>query len=288
MVFISDVEMKNALVFNFYGNNEIIIKPCCWNQSLKTFSLKEFFKIKDFNYFLNMKFNNPKPLPKKLCTIKCDSCLGPVGHIQIRFLAECNLNCYHCFSTRHEKSILREKLMWYTLNNLRGFNLNILSLSGGEIMTSYDKLIEYLSSINSNDFKNIRFYTNGLLLDDNRIQTLKRISEKTGINYYFFISIDAITKETYEKVRIGGDFNKVINNLESVISAFSKNNVIVLNTIKKPNRHEAELFEDFYKEKFKLDDDHIYLSYDLLDIGGEDYILYKKIMDKSLRKLLTN
>ena len=32
-------------------------------------------------------------------------------------------------------------------------------------------------------------------------------------------------KETYEKIRIGGDFNKVLQNIKKTISLFSKNNV---------------------------------------------------------------
>lgn len=97
-----------------------------------------------------------------------------------------------------------------------------MRLSGsGEIFVYYDSLIPYLKSLNTKDFKNINFITNGNLLSDKHLEELKNISIQTGINYIFTYSVDAVTKETYEKVRIGGDFNKVLQNIK-------KNNISIL------------------------------------------------------------
>ena len=41
---------------------------------------------------------------------------------------------------------------------------------------------------------------------------LKEISDFTGVNYTFVISIDGCTKDTYEKTRINSNFEKVIEN----------------------------------------------------------------------------
>lgn len=86
----------------------------------------------------------------------------------------------------------------------------------------YDNLIPYLKNLNTQDFKNIKFFTNGNLLNDKRLEELKNISIQTGVNYIFSYSVDAVTKETYEKIRIGGNFNKVLQNIKKTISLFSK------------------------------------------------------------------
>ena len=56
----------------------------------------------------------------------------------------------------------------------------------------YDNLIPYLKSLNTQDFKNIKFFTNGNLLSDEHLEELKNISIQTGVNYIFSYSVDAI------------------------------------------------------------------------------------------------
>ena len=61
---------------------------------------------------------------------------------------------------------------------------------------------------NTTNVVDIRFNTNGSLLNEKK--SLELID--SGLTR-IMISLDAVKKETYEKVRIRGDYNKVINNI---------------------------------------------------------------------------
>lgn len=257
---------NNHLIIQYDDTSDkpILIRRCCWSSNVARLSLKEFLKIKDIIDYAS-KLDPPKK-EVDICKDNCSEISNSIENIQILISRNCNLHCYHCFYNDHKDTKTMITLNNYCLNKLKGYNLNTLRLNGsGEIFTYYNDVIKYLRSINTQDFKNIKFFTNGNLLDDKRLEELKDISNKTGINYIFYYSVDAITEETYKKVRIGGDFNKVLHNIEKTLSLFSKENVLISFSIKKPNREEAKLFRQFYKEKFKIDDNYLCMNYDFLN-----------------------
>lgn len=265
--------------FNDKSDKPIEIRRCCLSSIVSRLSVKEFLKIKDIiDYVSKLDF------PKKeigICKDSCSEISNSIENVQILISRNCNLHCYHCFYNDHKDTKIMITLNNYCLNKLRGHNLNTLRLNGsGEIFTYYDDVIKYLRSINTEDFKNIKFLTNGNLLDDERLEELKDISNKTGVNYIFHYSVDAITEETYKKIRIGGDFNKVLHNIEKTLSLFPKENVFISFTVKKPNREEAKLFRQFYKEKFKIDEDFLCMNYDFLNKENDiDKKIYYELND---------
>lgn len=265
------------------ATNSIDFMRCCWSSCKTELSLKEFFKIKDI-----IEYGSKISLVENtfgMCNENdCSKMSSSIENVQVSLLKACNLNCYHCFNTVHKDSSIRIKLNTYCLNKLRSHNLNTLRLSGsGEIFVYYDSLITYLKSLNTQDFKNIKFFTNGNLLSDERLEELKNISIQTGVNYIFSYSVDAVTKETYEKIRIGGDFNKVLQNIKKTISLFSKNNVFLMFTIKKPNREEAKLYHQFYKELFGFEDTHIGMNFDTLNKENDiDKKIYQELKVNNL------
>ena len=67
-----------------------------------------------------------------------------------------------------------------------------------------------------------------------------------------FISIDGATKETYEKIRVGSDFNRVVGNIRRFIELKKERKtyfpeIIFHFVINKANVHEALAFIDFVK-----------------------------------------
>ena len=77
------------------------------------------------------------------------------------------------------------------------------------IRNDFIKFIDYAKKVGILD---IYFSTNGILLN-------KKISTdliKSGLTR-IQISIDAITKETYDKVRPGGNYNKIIENINEFL-----------------------------------------------------------------------
>lgn len=272
---------NNHLIIQYDDTSDkpILIRRCCWSSNVARLSLKEFLKIKDIIDYAS-KLDSPKK-EVDICKDNCSEISNSIENIQILISRNCNLHCYHCFYNDHKDTKTMITLNNYCLNKLKGHSLNTLRLNGsGEIFTYYNDVIKYLRSLNTQDFKNIKFFTNGNLLDDKRLEELKDISNKTGVNYIFYYSVDAITEETYKKVRIGGDFNKVLHNIEKTLSLFSKENVLISFSIKKPNREEAKLFRQFYKEKFKIDDNYLCMNYDFLNKEDDiDKKIYYELND---------
>lgn len=268
---------KHLIIYFNDITGNIELKRCCWSSCKKELPLKEFFKIKNI-----IEYGSKISLGKDtfgICKDDCSKLSDSIQNVQISILKACNLHCYHCFDDVHKDSPLRIKLNNYCLDKLRGYNLDTLRLiSSGETFIYYKDLISYLKSLNTQDFKNIEFFTNGNLLNDDHLEELKNISIQTGINYVFSYSVDAITKETYEKIRIGGDFNKLLQNIKKTISLFSKSNIFLIFTIKKPNREEAKLYRQFYKEQFGFEDDHMSMNFDFLNTENDiDKKIYYEI-----------
>ena len=279
----STCNCKNSLLITFNAYyNQVELKRCCWSEPIVVKSIKDFLKIKDiFNYGISIK-NTPKHNSEG-CHGDCSQVSEFIDTVQVAILRNCNLNCYHCIAgtNHHLDTALMRKIDEFCLKNLKGHHIKLLKLTNvGEILVYYNNLIKYLISIDKNDFENIEILTNGTLLDDERLSTLKDISNLTNENYIFRYSIDAISESTYKKTRVGGDFNKVLHNIEKTIELFGLDNIFISFTIKKSNRDEALLFHQFYKEKFKINDKHLYLGYDLTTQDPNDILIYNQALKK--------
>jgi radical SAM protein with 4Fe4S-binding SPASM domain len=86
--------------------------------------------------------------------------------------------------------------------------------------------------------------TNGSLLTEKRIKELEK-SE----NDILVISLDSLSKETYEKVRPGLNYTEVINNIDNVLLSNYKKDVFVGFVIQKENFNEIKEFKKYWKQK---------------------------------------
>ena len=124
-------------------------------------------------------------------------------NIQVLLTNRCNLKCIICevFSKQYTVS---EKLISYIKENIP--YLERIVWQGGEVFL-YEKFDELMELAGKNKvFQDI--ITNGLLLNEERIEKLSRY------NVNLNISIDAVDKETYEEIRSGGNFDILVRNLE--------------------------------------------------------------------------
>jgi MoaA/NifB/PqqE/SkfB family radical SAM enzyme len=114
--------------------------------------------------------------------------------------------------------------------------------------------------------KEVVLLTNGLLLDENKLYELKQISINTGVNYSFRVSVDGITKETYEKTRIGGTFEKIIKNINLIKDNFP---IQISFTIKKTNYLDAHNVKSFFNQ---LGFHNIFITADVYDHDMQDVL----------------
>lgn len=124
-------------------------------------------------------------------------------NIQVLLTNKCNLKCIICdvFSKEYTVS---EKLICFIKENMP--YLERIIWQGGEVFLykEFDELMELAGK--NNVFQDI--ITNGLLLNEERIEKLSKYSVNLNI------SIDATDKKMYEQIRSGGNFDILVRNLE--------------------------------------------------------------------------
>jgi radical SAM protein with 4Fe4S-binding SPASM domain len=142
-----------------------------------------------------------------------------VFYFQWHITDACNLRCSHCYqqnySPKTELSLQNLKTIadgiFSTLSkwNKKGD----VSITGGEPLIRKDLLdfAEYLN--NSIYICNIDFLTNGILIDDNFIKSIKKL-EKIK---YVQISLDGATAEIHDSIRGKGSYGKALTSIRSLI-----------------------------------------------------------------------
>lgn len=176
----------------------------------------------------------------------------------------CNLNCFHCWYAGHHKdSSFQKELYFHTLYGLKNHELNKITLTNkGEPFFYFDETMKYLQSLSLNDTKEISAVTNGNCFDKEGLDRIKDILSNSGIKLSMVFSIDAISEPVYRLSRNGGDFEKVLKNLETSVKNFGENGIIVSFTCKKTNIQEVKKVKEFYKERFGVKTD---ITFDYFD-----------------------
>lgn len=138
--------------------------------------------------------------------------------LHINLDSSCNLYCVSCRNKIRvcsgddlkERKFMAEKLK----NSGILENLEIFESSGdGETFFSelYQDILYY--SPDGKKRKNLYICSNGILLNEANFQKIKASYERVK---KIEISIDAASKETYEKLRRGGDWDKLLKNLKMI------------------------------------------------------------------------
>jgi len=168
----------------------------------------------------------------------------------------CNLSCIHCphpafkksdaYSGAHLSMELHKKLIDEVATDGYGICQYIRYTANGETLVNPNiyEMIEYAGKYARTK---INVTTNGVVLSENKAKRLLN----AGVSV-FDISIDAYTDETYAKVRVGGDLNRVRSNILRLIALNKEggyNSRIVVSFVEQSlNSHETQLFEDFWNE----------------------------------------
>jgi radical SAM protein with 4Fe4S-binding SPASM domain len=169
----------------------------------------------------------------------------------------CNLKCVGCHFAEDapENSYLQEKTVFpldlFEKIVTEGVARGLKSVYFGFMTepTINKKYLEYVKIAKNAGILDVWFGTHGGVMSKEAVETLVDL-EITR----FVISVDAATKETYDKVRIGGDFNRLIENIEHLVAYKKRKNVklplvrlsFVVNSI---NQHELPEFLRFWEDK---------------------------------------
>lgn len=191
-------------------------------------------------------------------------------HVDIEVTDACNLRCIMCvhrsgkkiktgfIDADFAKSIIRQ--------SAEGGTYSIKLNWRGE-PALYKGLPDLISYAKQNGIHEVQINTNGLPFTEDSIH---RIID-SGLDRIIF-SVDGNSKETYEKIRVGGDFKKLTENIESFLKIRKELNRVkpfirVQMVRMKDNKHE---FNSFYK-RWENKADDIRIS-DVTDRGQGDYL----------------
>ena len=151
--------------------------------------------------------------------------------LQIEPSSICNFRCIFCFET--DKTFTNKKSGHMGTMKFEDFkeiiddaegNIQFITLaSRGEPLVS--KSISKMISYTSGKFLNLKLNTNASLLNEEICNTILSDTVKTLV-----ISADAADKDEYSKIRVNGDLNKIVKNLElfnSIKEKHYKNSKII-------------------------------------------------------------
>jgi len=179
-------------------------------------------------------------------------------HLEIELNYSCNLKCPMC--TWSVENTMEKKEDWFPFEDYKKLisdavqngtkSIRLTYINEPLIRTDIDKFVKYANDVGIID---IIITTNGTLLSK---EVSKKLIEAglTKIN----VSLDAVTEETYNKIRVGGNFNTTIKNIHDFLkvrkSLDKKIPKIGLTFVRtKLNDHEYKQFVEYWADKV----DHI-------------------------------
>ena len=178
--------------------NEVLFKDQFINKlKNNTDNLVESFKNENYFEYQKKIFHKIKDKKTK------------VGILEIN--NSCNINCVMCDtkSSTRQKKLMNIDLAEKSVKEMRNDGINsVLLHTIGDPLANI-KLKEYLKILRKYKMQ-AGLSTNGLMLDKHVDTLAEYIDVCSNIRF----SIDGVKKETYEKIRFGGIFEKLVENLD--------------------------------------------------------------------------
>lgn len=176
----------------------------------------------------------------------------------------CNLNCPHCQRTYWSKKNVNLDVNSFQRILDQFPHLSAVKLQGvGEPLLN-NQLISMLK-LGEKRGISMSFFSNGTVCNEKIAEQLLQLKDTQII-----FSIDAATAEVFEKIRVGGDFEKILSNIKNLIQLRGNKNqpqVSIWTVITKENIHEIP---DIVRLAKELRVDWITLQTFLSDWGKED------------------
>jgi len=187
------------------------------------------------DYFYQVEEVAERPLkirefPKRLC---------------LELTTRCPADCTHCVNTYIRDKLNRldmpKDLVFRILDECRHSDLELVSpCFQGEALAypHFKDFLNYMDKVLPD--VGLEIYTNAALLDSEMAKELLCHNLKI-----IAFSVDGYTKETYERRRLGLQFERVIDNIDNFLSLCPINvHKRFIMTVAEDNYHEAQLFHD--------------------------------------------
>jgi len=173
-------------------------------------------------------------------------------HIDIELSDVCNLRCEMCahgMGTVDKSGFMDDDLVYRLIDEcalIGTYSIKFNWRGESTLNPLLPKVIEYAKE---KGILEVSINTNGLPKDENILIE----SAEMGIDRMIF-SVDGFSSETFESIRVGGDYNKLVENILRLVEWKKQNNkdkplIRVQMVRSKRNTHEVNLFIEFWSDK---------------------------------------
>ncbi len=170
-------------------------------------------------------------------------------HVDIELSNACNLRCKMCvhgMETAFKAGVMNRDLALRLISESAESGVYSIKFNWRGEVTLNKFLPEAVSHAKEKGILEVQINTNGMLPQKD---ILIKCAEN-GIDRIIF-SIDGFSKETYESIRIGGDYNKLLDTVHNLIEWKKENNSLkpfirVQMVRTKNNYHEVEDFMSYW------------------------------------------
>jgi MoaA/NifB/PqqE/SkfB family radical SAM enzyme len=172
-------------------------------------------------------------------------------HIDIETTNNCNLRCVMCGINFAKEAF--GAITWELFQKIidEGVQHGLCSIKlnwRGEPLL-HPRVVDMVRYAKEKGIVEVQFNTNGQLLTEEKARGLI----EAGLDRIIF-SVDGATKETYEKIRRGGIYERLVNNIETLLRLKKEmKKKLPLTRIQfvemKENMHESELFKKTWEGK---------------------------------------
>ena len=213
---------------------------------------------------------------------------------QIQTINQCNASCIMCpYSSKKNKErqimsdSLFEKIVKEVVKNGKNSQIHLYLQNEPFLDNKLFDRIKLIKKLSKGKIETV-IVSNGSLLDDEKISKL--IESGNDITS---ISVDAFTKDTYDKIRPGLDFEKLLKNVENFSKAPNRNELSVSFLVQSKNYHELNDFKKYWIDrgvtvliKDLKNRAGILKSYEKIKYRGTKGLFWKKIKDIFLIKTI--
>tara|TARA_B100000941_G_scaffold27469_1_gene16281 strand:- start:177 stop:1394 length:1218 start_codon:yes stop_codon:yes gene_type:complete len=250
----NEILFKDQFINNLRGNTDNLVASLI-NEKYFEYQKKNFHKIKD----------------KKT----------KVGILEIN--NSCNINCVMCDtkSSTRQKKLMNVDLAEKSVKEMRNDGIDsVLLHTIGDPLANV-KLKEYLKILRKYKMQ-AGLSTNGLMLDKHVNTLAEYIDVCSNIRF----SIDGVKKETYEKIRFGGIFEKLIENLDLAEKKLKKigYEFSIDLVITKDNFDELGEFVVFFKKYVNNPYKNIHFNFMNSLSPNNDYFLENNVIEEHTSK----
>lgn len=179
---------------------------------IKTFNIEDYKNINIFEELKKCFYNSNYTFICKPGLVCEHLNKEKLNLVLVSISKACNLHCNMCCAgIDHTESLKIKEVYFKTLYDLKNHNIHILRLTdNGEPFFYKKETLEYLISLDpKKDFQIVCGNTNATLFEDPDFENFKKLKVKLALT----LSIDSLKKETFEKIRRGGDFEKFLKNI---------------------------------------------------------------------------